>query len=200
MNPDWIRKAAALPARQLHLAGAGLLLIAGAALWFHALRAPLTALRAVRAEQAQLAQAAGDPRLLAAQLAQLAADSRQLEQRLGAGSGQASGPALAQASAQTSAQAQVRLVGSLGALAREQGVTVHGVAPAPDEMALGFMRLGFDVDASGPYAALLAWMNAIERSQPNLSIAGFDMRTGTAPGQVAIRIRIAAYQTQENAP
>jgi len=200
MNPDWIRKAAALPARQLHLAGAGLLLIVGAALWFYALRAPLTALRAVRAEQAQLAQAAGDPRLLAAQLAQLAADSRQLEQRLGAGPGQASGPALAQASAQTSAQAQVRLVGSLGALAREQGVTVHGVAPAPDEMALGFMRLGFDVDASGPYAALLAWMNAIERSQPNLSIAGFDMRTGTAPGQVAIRIRIAAYQTQENAP
>ncbi|WP_305823863.1 GspMb/PilO family protein [Massilia brevitalea] len=196
MNPDWIRKAAALPARQLHLAGAGLLLIAGAALWFYALRAPLTALRAVRAEQAQLAQAAGDPRLLAAQLAQLAADSRQLEQRLGAGPGPASG----QASAQTSAQAQVRLVGSLGALAREQGVTVHGVAPAPDEMALGFMRLGFDVDASGPYAALLAWMNAIERSQPNLSIAGFDMRTGTAPGQVAIRIRIAAYQTQENAP
>jgi len=200
MNPDWIRKAAALPARQLHLAGAGLLLIAGAALWFYALRAPLTALRAVRTEQAQLAQAAGDPRLLAAQLAQLAADSRQLEQRLGAEPGPASGPALAQASTQTPAQAQVRLVGSLGALAREQGVTVHGVAPAPDEMALGFMRLGFDVDASGPYAALLAWMNAIERSQPNLSIAGFDMRTGTAPGQVAIRIRIAAYQTQENAP
>lgn len=192
MNPDWIRKAAALPARQLHLAGAGLLLIAGAALWFYALRTPLTALRAVRAEQAQLAQAAGDPRLLAAQLAQLAADSRQLEKRLGAGP--------INASAQTSAQAQVRLVGSLGALAREQGVTVHGVAPAPDEMALGFMRLGFDVDASGPYAALLAWMNAIERAQPNLSIAGFDMRTGTAPGQVAIRIRIAAYQTQENAP
>lgn len=192
MNPDWIRKAAALPARQLHLAGAGLLLIAGAALWFYALRAPLTALRAVRAEQAQLAQAAGDPRLLAAQLAQLAADSRQLEKRLGAGP--------INASAQTPAQAQVRLVGSLGALAREQGVTVHGVAPAPDEMALGFVRLGFDVDASGPYAALLAWMNAIERSQPNLSIAGFDMRTGTAPGQVAIRIRIAAYQTQENAP
>lgn len=196
MNPDWIRKAAALPARQLHLAGAGLLLIAGAALWFHALRAPLTALRAVRAEQAQLAQAAGDPRLLAAQLAALAADSRQLEKRLGAGPGNAS----AQTSAQTSAQAQVRLVGSLGALAREQGVAVHGVAPAPDEMALGFVRLGFDVDASGPYSALLAWMNAIERSQPNLSIAGFDMRTGTAPGQVAIRIRIAAYQTQETAP
>lgn len=192
MNPDWIRKAAALPARQLHLAGAGLLLIAGAALWFHALRAPLTALRAVRAEQAQLAQAAGDPHLLAAQLAALAADSRQLEKRLGAGPGNAS--------AQTSAQAQVRLVGNLGALAREQGVAVHGVAPAPDEMALGFVRLGFDVDASGPYGALLAWMNAIERSQPNLSIAGFDMRTGTAPGQVAIRIRIAAYQTQETAP
>lgn len=200
MNPDWIRKAAALPARQLHLVGAGLLLVAGAALWFYALRAPLTALRAVRAEQAQLGQAAGDPRLLAAQLAALDADSRQLAQRLGAAPGQPSAQSSAQTPAQTPAQAQVRLVGSLGALAREQGVTVHGVAPAPDEMALAFVRLGFDVDASGPYAALLAWMDAIERAQPNLSIAGFDMRPGTAPGQVAMKIRIAAYQTQENAP
>ena len=188
MNPAWIRKAAALPARQLHLAGAGLLLIAGAALWFHALRAPLTALRAVRAEQSQLALAAGDPTLLAAQLAVLDTDSKALAKRLG------SGPA------QPASQAQVRLVGALGTLAREHGVSLHGVAPAPDEMALSFLRLGFDVDASGPYGALVAWMGAIERAQPTLAIAGFEMHAGETPGQVSMKIRIASYQAQENAP
>lgn len=192
MNPAWIRKAAALPARQLHLVGAGLLLIVAAGLWFYALRAPLTALRAVRAEQSQLALAAGDPTLLAAQLAVLDTDSRALAKRLGTGIGQAA--------AQPASQAQVRLVGALGTLAREHGVSLHGVAPAPDEMALSFLRLGFDVDASGPYGALVAWMGAIEHAQPNLAIAGFEMHAGETPGQVSMKIRIASYQAQENAP
>ena len=192
MNPDWIRKAAALPARQLHLVGAGLLLVVAAALWFYALRAPLTALRAVRAEQAQLALGAGDPRLLAAQLAVLDTDSKALAKRLGA----SPSPSPTQAPA----QAQVRLIGALGTLAREHGVDLHGVTPAPDDMALSFVRLGFDVDASGPYAALVDWIGAIERAQPTLSVAGFEMHAGDAPGQVSMKIRIASYQTQETAP
>lgn len=192
MNPAWIRKAAALPARQLHLVGAGLLLVVAAALWFYALRAPLTALRAVRAEAAQLALTAGDPQLLSAQLAALDSDNRALAQGLGAGPAASTAP--------PAAQAQVRLIGSLGALAREHGVSLHGVAPAPDETALSFVRLGVDVDASGPYAALLAWMDAIEHAQPALSVAGFEMHGGAAPGEVAMKIRIAAYQTQETAP
>ena len=196
MNPAWIRKAAALPARQLHLIGAGLLLVVAAALWFYALRAPLTALRAVRAEQAQLALGAGDPRLLAAQLAVLDTDSKALAKRLGA----APSPSASQTSAQAPAQAQVRLIGALGTLAREHGVDLHGVTPAPDDMALSFVRLGFDVDASGPYAALVDWMGAIERAQPTLSVAGFEMHAGDAPGQVSMKIRIASYQTQETAP
>ena len=193
MNPAWIRKAAALPARQLHLIGAGLLLVVAAALWFYALRAPLTALRAVRAEQAQLALGAGDPRLLAAQLAVLDTDSKALAKRLGASPSPSSAHS-------APAQAQVRLIGALGTLAREHGVDLHGVTPAPDDMALSFVRLGFDVDASGPYAALVDWIGAIERAQPTLSVAGFEMHAGDAPGQVSMKIRIASYQTQETAP
>lgn len=181
-----VRKAAALPARQLHLIGVGLLLIAGAALWFYGVRAPLTALRAVRAEQAQLALAGSDPRLLAAQLAALANDTGTLAQRLGA------------ASSQPPAQLLVRLVGDLGALAQAQGVTLHGVTPAPEEAVLAFTQAGFDADVSGPYASLLAWMGAIERAQPNLAIAGFEMRVAETPGQVAMRVRIAAFRPQEN--
>ena len=188
MNAALIGKAAALPARQLHLMGAGLLLLVVAALWFYALRAPLAALRAVRAEQAQLALAGSDPRLLAAQLAVLGADTDALVKQLGA------------TPAQSPAQLLVRLVGELGVLAQAQGVTLHGVNPAPEETVLAFTQAGFDADVSGPYASLLAWMSAIERAQPNLAIASFEMRPAKTPGQVAMKIRIAAFRPQESTP
>ena len=188
MNATLIRKAAALPARQLHLMGAGLILVVAAALWFYALRAPLAALRTVRAEQAQLELAGSDPRLLAAQLAVLETDTQALVKRLGA------------VPAQPSAQLLMRLIGELGTLAQAQGVTLHGVNPAPDEMVLAFTQAGFDADVSGPYASLLAWMSAIEQAQPNLAIASFEMRRAETPGQVAMKIRIAAFRPQESTP
>ena len=188
MNPSLIRKAAALPARQLHLMGAGLLLILAAALWFYGLRTPLAALRAVRAEQAQLELAGSDPRLLAAQLAALDTDTEALVKRLGA------------APTQPSAQLLVRLVGDLGALAQAHGITLHGVNPAPEETVLSFTQTGFNAEVSGTYAGLLAWMRAIERAQPNLGIAGFEMRPAEAPGRVAMNIRIAAFRPQESKP
>jgi Tfp pilus assembly protein PilO len=192
MNPTLIRKAAALPARQLHLIGAGSLVIVAAALWFYGLRAPLAALRAVRAEQAQLDLAGSDPRLLGAQLAVLEGDTAMLVKRLGASP--------EQASAQPAAQLQVRLIGELGALAQAQGVTLHTVTPAPEETVLAFTQAGFDADVSGPYASLLAWMRAIEQAQPNLAIASFEMRPGQSAGQVAMKIRIAAFRPQETTP
>lgn len=188
MNPVLIRKAAALPARQLHLIGIGVLLVAAAALWFYALRAPLAALRAVHTEQAQLQLAGSDPTLLAAQLASLDHDSKALGMRLGAGAGQ---PA---------AQLQVTLIGELGKLAQAQGVTLHGVSPVPEETVLAFSRVAFDARASGSYAALLAWMAALEDARPNLSVAGFEMRASGTAGQVDLNIRVAAYQTKESTP
>jgi hypothetical protein len=192
MNPTLIRKAAALPARQLHLIGAGSLLIVAAALWFYGLRTPLAALRAVRAEQAQLDLAGSDPRLLGAQLAVLEGDTALLVKRLGASP--------EQPSAQPPAQLLVGLIGELGALAQAQGVTLHGVTPAPEEMVLAFTQAGFDAEVSGPYASLLAWMRAIEQAQPNLAIASFEMRPAATPGQVAMTIRIAAFRPQESRP
>lgn len=190
MNPALIRKVAALPVRQLHLMSGGLLLILAAALWFYALRAPLAALRAVRAEQAQLALGAGDPRLLAAQLAALGTDTEALAKRFNVNVGLGAAPA----------QVQVHLVGELGKLAQAQGVTLHGVTPAPDETVLAFVQAGFDAEASGTYAGLLTWMTAVEQAQPNLAIAGFDMRPGETPGQVAMKVRIAAFRPQESKP
>jgi len=185
MKPDWIRKLAGMPARQLHLMGAGLLLVAAAGLWFYALRAPLTALRALRAEQAQLGMAAGDPRLLAAQLSALDADTQALARRMGGVPGQ------------SAAQQAVGLLGEAGALARAHGVRLHGTVPAPEQQVLAFTEIGIDTQASGSYAALLAWMDAIEHSPAGLSIGGFDMHAADTPGQVDMKIRIAALRPQE---
>jgi Tfp pilus assembly protein PilO len=185
MKPDWIRKAAAMPARQLHLIGGGILLIVASALWLYALRMPLAALRAVRTEQAQLGTAAGDPRLLAAQLSVRTADTEALAKRAG-------GPLPGSA-----AQQVVGLLGEIGALAQANGVKVHASTPAPEQQMLSFTQVGFDTQASGSYTALLAWMQGIERSPAGLSIANFEMNASDQPGQVDMKIRIAAFRPQE---
>jgi Tfp pilus assembly protein PilO len=186
MSPALIRKAGRLPARQLHLVGAGVLLIAAAALWTYALRAPLAGLRAVRAEQARLQAAGGDPRLLSAQLAMLGTEAAALQRQLGAAGGAPAGQQL------------VGLIGRVGTLAAAHHVVLSGVTPAPEEQVITFRQAGFDADATGSYQTLLAWMAAVERSQANLSIARFDMHPAKAPGQIDMKIRIVAYRPQEN--
>jgi Tfp pilus assembly protein PilO len=188
MNPAWIDKASRLPPRQLHLLGAGLLLVAGAALWFYALRAPLAGLRTQRAEQARLEAAGPEPARLAAQLARVEAESAALAARLG------------HAQAGPAAQRQLALIGAIGKLAAAHGVALTGASPAPEQPVMVFAQSGFDAQASGRYAALLAWMGAIEHAGPDLSIAGFEMGAAKAPGQVDMKLRVAAYRTQEDSP
>ncbi|QOY94536.1 hypothetical protein IM543_01000 [Massilia sp. UMI-21] len=191
MNESLLRKAAALPQRQLHLLGAGLLLVSAAALWFYGLRAPLAALRTVRAEAAQLAVAGGPPQLnsqlnsqLNAQLAALATDTEALAGRLG--------PAM------PATQQLMDLIGEAGALARQHGVALHGAQPAPETAVLAFRQVGFDADVSGSYGALLAWLAAVEHARPGLAIEGFDMRASKMPGQVDMKLRVVAYRAQED--
>lgn len=188
MMADWIRKAAALPVRQLHLAGGGVLLVACAAFWFYGLRAPLTQLRTLRAEHARLAQAGVDPRLLAARLALLDSDSSALARRLGIGS---AGPAT---------PLVVRLIGEVSRLAALHQVVLQGATPAAEQPVLLFDRFGIEAEASGRYASLLAWMAAIESAGPNLAIDRFEMRPAATPGQVHIKLRIAAYRPSKSIP
>lgn len=182
MSDAWIRKAAALPVRQLHLAGGGLLLIVVAALWFYALRAPLAGLRTVRAEHARLAGSGGDPRLLAAQLALLRADSAALGRTVGAATSGKAAPLV------------VQLIADVSGLAARHQVTLGGSSPMAEKKTVGFEQSGVEVSASGRYADLVAWLDAIEKARPNLAIDGFNMQPGDTPGQVNITLRIAAYR------
>lgn len=184
-----LRFLGALPARQLHLLGAGLLLILAACLWTFALRAPLTALRVVRAEQQRLEAGSADPRLLAAQLAQVDGAIQTLSVKLGL---HAVHPA--------PAQMLVALVGDVNRLALAHGINVTAVTPAPDGQTMVFDQVGFEAQASGSYGALLAWMAAIEAAQANIAIVAFEMTPAKTPGQIHMTLRIAAYRPQEGTP
>ena len=187
-----VRAGAALPARQLHLLGAGLLLVLAAATWTLALRAPLAQVRIVRAEHQRLSAGGAEPRQLAAQLARLDADVGALSSRLGM---HGAHPA--------PARMLVALVGDVNRLALAHGIAVNGVTPSQAMQTMGFDQVGFELDGTGSYSALLAWMAAVEAAQANIAIAGFDMQPAKTPGQIDIKVRIAAYlpqQPQEGAP
>lgn len=184
-----VRLFGALPARQLHLLGGGLLLILAASLWTLTLRAPLAQLRSVRAEHLRLDAGGADPTTLTAQLAQVEHDIGAVSARLGLGT---THPA--------PAQMLVALVGEVNRLALAHAVTVSAVNPAPDGQTLVFDQIGFAIDATGTYGALLAWMAAIEAAQANIAIVGFEMQPAKAAGQIHITIRIAAYRPQQGTP
>ena len=168
------------PARQLHLLGVAVLLAAGAALWFGVVRAPLASLRALYAEQAKLAQASAGLARLQAQATALEASVRML-------TGQFGGTGV------TGADEQLRLIREIGALAASSGVTVTAIRPAPKEQALVFVQTGFDVEARGSYAALLAWLDALEGSASRLAIPRFALQATKSAGTVELRARIAVY-------
>jgi type II secretory pathway component PulM len=187
MNAAWSESLGRLPARQLHLLGAGVLLCVGAVAWLLALRQPLANLRAMHAELARLESRSADPRQLAVRLAALDADAAALSRRLGTGAAPL-GPQ------------QLTLIATLDTLAAAHGIVLHRVTPAPEQAVLAFAQAGFDAEATGRYGALLDWMAAIEHAAPNLSIASFEMRAGEAPAQVDLKLRVAALRPREGAP
>lgn len=178
-----------MPARQLHLLGGGLLLVLAASLWMYGLRAPLAQLRTVRAEQQRLEAGGADLTALNAQLAQREAHITTLSARLGIG---AAHPA--------PAQLLVALVGDANRLALAHGIHVTAVTPAPEGRTLVFDQVGFELDATGSYIALLDWMAAMEAAQANIAIAGFEMQPAKTPGQIQLKVRVAAYRPQEGTP
>jgi Tfp pilus assembly protein PilO len=188
MKHAWIARAAAIPVRQVHLVGGGLLLLAAAALWTYGVKTPLAELRTLKAEQQRLGALGADPKQLGAELLALNTGTQALAQRLGTGPAQGSTPLM------------VGMIRDIGALAGKHGVTLHSAAPAPEQRSLAFEQMGFDADVTGTYAGLLAWMAAVERSRPNLSVARFEMSASKTPGQVDMKIRIAAFRPQENKP
>lgn len=186
-------QAARIPARQLHMLLAGVLLVGAALMWTHALRAPLAALRTAQAERIRLETGEPNAALLAAQLKSLDGEVAALSTELGLGVKQP--PA---------AQALLALSGDISALAAEHRVTLLRADPAAGAQTLAFEEIGVDAEASGRYADLMAWLAAVETARPNAAVLRVDMGSkldGTADdGRVELKARIALFTPRAEAP
>lgn len=188
MNTPVEHALAALPSRQLHLILAGLLLIAASLCWLFALRAPLAQLRTLQSECARLEMTATDT-TLQRQNQQLAEQIATLARQLGAID-----------SSRSPDQMLVELISAIDRAGQRHGVTLNGATPGGLRKAVIFDEMPFDVEAHGSYQALIDWMADIEQALPTLAIARFDIHPSEQPAQLTMKIRIAAYRSQQAVP
>jgi Tfp pilus assembly protein PilO len=180
---------ARIPARQLNLLLAGVLVVVAALIWVFGIQTPLARLTLMRSEQARLTATAADPAALQQQNASLAAQIALLSRDLDKAD-----------LARSPDQMLVHLISEVDRIGLRHAVQLSGAMPGPRRRVVIFDEIPFDLDARGSYAALMAWMADIERSLPTLSIVRFEMQNTDAPPQLAMKIRIAAYRPQEPRP
>lgn len=195
---------ARLPQRQLHLLMAGVLLVTAALLWSFALRAPLAALRAQRADQLLLEQAVSNPRQMAAQLAaltaQVAAQERAATQLADSSDAEAAAGAANSANAADASRMQLALIGQVDRACARHGVRLRLAVPAAARPVATFTEVAIDVEVAGSYRALLALLRDIDADGGKLAVVSFDLVSGDGASGRLMKIRLAAYLPPGTSP
>jgi type IV pilus assembly protein PilO len=90
--------------------------------------------------------------------------------------------------------AESKVVGELGALAKQQNVRLQGVqylhSPVPEDPTLTGLQM--DARLSGDYRPLVEFLNALERDKSFFLIDGVGL-TGQQSGTVNLRLRLTTY-------
>ncbi len=159
---------AALPARQLHLIAAGVVAIAALLAWSLALRAPLAAYRQ---------QGLG----LAALRASAAAT--------------AAVPAMAVpvVAAPPAAPTPLALTAAISRSATVAGVDVLAAAEGASATVAGLRQQTLHITAAGSYAAVLAWLDDIERSQGAVAIVQLELQPEETGPRRKATLQLAIY-------
>jgi Tfp pilus assembly protein PilO len=119
----------------------------------------------------------------------LAAETEQLVQQVAALDKRAQGAALGL----SVDQAVVQLMRKLDHSAGLSGVVLTGVKPGTGKRVLMFDEIPLDVEARGTYAALVEWLQAVERGDGTFAITQFEMKPGAPSSQLVISLKLAAY-------
>lgn len=90
----------------------------------------------------------------------------------------------------------VDLVETLNRLSLRRNVSLNSVLPVARRQVFMFEQLPFDLEASGMYADLVAWLQDVEGALPNAGITTLTARPG-AEGRVILQMRIVAYRFHE---
>jgi type II secretory pathway component PulM len=171
MKPTFTHTLAAMPARQLNMLAIGIVAIAVALAWTLALRAPLTALRLQQVRLAGLSAAA-------------------------AGTGAAPQAAAVSAAAlqpPPAAPAPLDLIAAVSASARAAGLAVGSAVPGPERSVAGLRQQTLDIEASGDYSAILAWLDDIEARQGAVGITHLELRPAPDEPRRQVQLQLATY-------
>jgi Tfp pilus assembly protein PilO len=178
-----------MPARQLQLVLAAVLMIMVALLWTFAIRVPLAALKAQQAERARLERAGADPQRAAREESTLKQQIAAIEGTLGLdGARLGDDPA------------RLRLIDGVQRSAARHNVVLRSVAPGPARPVARFQELPVEVQAQGSYAGVQSWLHELGQAAPTAAVVSFDMQAGARADQRTVRVKVAVYQLQETAP
>jgi len=176
MTPTLRQTLAAMPARQLNLLAMGVILIAATLVWTLAIRAPLANLR-----QQQVRLAALDATTAVTTTAPMPA---------------AAPAALPAPTAPPSPPSSLDLIAAVSAGALDAGVTVARAVPGPERVVAGLRQQTLEIEASGGYGDILAWLDGIEVHQPAVGILRLDLRPGEDGLRRVVRLQLAAYSAE----
>lgn len=171
MKPTLHQTLAAMPARQLNLLALGAVLIAAALVWALAIRAPLASLR-----QQQV------------RLAALEATSATAAPMPGAAPAALPAPA--------APPSPLDLIAAVSAGAQDAGVSVARAVPGPERVVAGLRQQTLEIEASGGYGDILAWLDGIEARQPAVGILRMDLRPAEDRPRRLVRLQLAAYSVE----
>lgn len=169
MTPTFKHTLAALPARQLTLLAFGAVAIALALAWSAGIRAPLATLRQQQLRLAALA-ARPAPSPLPAPAAAPLADP-----------------------VPAAAPTPLDLIAAVSVAARASGVAVASAVPGPERSVDGLRQQTLDIEASGSYPALLAWIAAIEAGQPAVGLLQLALRPAPDEPRRLVHMRLGIY-------
>ena len=187
MNPATLERAQRLEPRAVVMAAGGTLLLVLLAGWFYVLKPVLGEYRSLGASRAQAEQDA--------QLGGVAVDARALDAMAERIAGLEA--TLREGGADDADETLPELMSVLAALATRHRVDLGGVKPAAVVRAPGFEEQPFDIEASGRYFDVVAWLHAAETQLAPLTVGRFELREGDEDGAVALRLRMSAWRLPE---
>lgn len=187
MNPAVLDRVGRVEPRVVVMIAGGVLFIVLLASWFWLIKPPLGEYRTLTAQHEQSASdvASLESSVDTQEIDRLYQRIEELEQVLQAGR-----------DGDSANEMMATIIGTLDRLASERGVVLNGVKPGAVGDVLSFEEQPFDVEASGRYLDLIAWLSAAERELRPMLLKQFHFRTADEKGALAVTLRVVSYRVR----
>jgi len=87
-----------------------------------------------------------------------------------------------------------RIIGRLDGLSLRHGVDLIGVTPGPHGKVGNFSEAPYEVEATGGYFDLIAWLEDAENELRPLTVTRFEIGGGATPERLRLRVRVVSYR------